>query len=404
MDCSKAKVPYRVSGRNELNKRHICGVDKFGIPDYITKAGGMLPGNNAHPNLFGDFSWQTFPTNEKRFQQLEQRLEVQKQRREQLLRFRPRSKRNFDNPKSKQAIKRARDRFCRFQTNCKQDQDVLFNVNEMKLLKNRENQKVAIEYANKRIDLMERELLPFKNKDDGIRPKFEIHVTMRKGNSTTILERVQYTGDLHKTVISLREFMFSKRRHPVVVRDLCIPQSCSIPMPRELKMKIKNLSLEHNVPTEFVRPIIDTSLPLEELYIDVNHQAVQDMDHEFIGTAKILKLNGEPDDMISLILNLVNQAVYMVDNGFLTDENFVLLIRNWMETGRPVGTSFTFETRLYEEKAISLFDFVCDQIDEAMVEDEVLFIPMRNEAVLNISWNEEDDDDIIIRMIVESLD
>uniref|UniRef100_A0A1I7TMV7 Major sperm protein n=1 Tax=Caenorhabditis tropicalis TaxID=1561998 RepID=A0A1I7TMV7_9PELO len=406
MDCSTSKVPYQVSGINELNGRRTCDVDAFGVPDHITKAGGMLPGNDGvyEKNLFGDYDRQTLLTNEKRFEKLEQRLEVQKKRRDQLLSFRPRSTRNFDSRKSQKTIDRAQERYFRFETNRTQDQDRIFTVNELKLLKNKENQDLAIEYANKRIDLMEKELLPFKNKNDDTRPKFEIRVIKYKGYSSTILERVQYTGDLHKAVISLREFMFSKRRHAVAVKDLYIPQSCSIPMPRDLKMRITSLALEKTVPTELVEPIIDTSLPLKELYIRINHHAEQNLDHEFIGSSKLLKLNLVPDHMIPSISNLVNQTVEIgLALPFLTDEQFVCLIRNWMVTGKPVGTSFTFRTGLIDEMAISLFDAVCDEIEEATANNGVLFIPIKNEAVLKISWNEENDV-INIRMVVESLD
>uniref|UniRef100_A0A1I7TMV2 SAS-6_N domain-containing protein n=1 Tax=Caenorhabditis tropicalis TaxID=1561998 RepID=A0A1I7TMV2_9PELO len=366
MNCCENKPPFRVSGRNELNGRWTCDVDDFGIPDYITQVDGRLKSI----------------------------LDVQKQRHKPLLQIQLETEleiRDFEatieadesyylfrlNPEfaiyDLEAKMEADGSNLLFELECRRSHDRLFNEEELSLLKNEEHLQSAISYMKKRIDLMEKLLLPFENQSKNIRPKFEIHVTKHQGDSTNVLERVNYTGNLHKAVNSLREFMFSKRLHAVVVTKLNISQDCPIPMPRQLKMNITELNLGENVTTELVEPIINaSSSPLEKLHIFVNNDTPQKMDLEFIRTAKVLNIYKNQGTVLPLILNLVNQKVniQLSHRSFLTDEEFVVLIR-------------TYRT---EENISQTFHFIVDQFEEAITEFGFISIPTENLTVIIITY------------------
>uniref|UniRef100_A0A1I7TAI2 WH1 domain-containing protein n=1 Tax=Caenorhabditis tropicalis TaxID=1561998 RepID=A0A1I7TAI2_9PELO len=129
VDC-KDNLPYLVSGVSSLNEIRTCDVDEFRIRDFITKAGGMLPGNPGR-NLFGYFSQSVISTNEDRFQKLDELLEMEKQQLEQLLNFQPSNNSNQDEESEFY-------RFLNLPVRAYEEED-------LKILKNEEMVKKAIE-------------------------------------------------------------------------------------------------------------------------------------------------------------------------------------------------------------------------------------------------------------------
>uniref|UniRef100_A0A1I7TAL4 PPP1R35_C domain-containing protein n=1 Tax=Caenorhabditis tropicalis TaxID=1561998 RepID=A0A1I7TAL4_9PELO len=169
----------------------------------------MLPGNNGlyETNLFGEYDLQIIPTNEGRLKKLKKRLQVEKERYTQLLNYRPEGENEVESTDIGEF------EFACFQ----QTVPRTFNKQELKLLKNEEMVKEVFESTYEKIKDMENELLPFDNKRRNIRPKFEIHLTKKQEKSEPcVIERINYTGDLHKAEESLREFMFAKRQHVVM--------------------------------------------------------------------------------------------------------------------------------------------------------------------------------------------
>uniref|UniRef100_A0A1I7TMV0 F-box domain-containing protein n=1 Tax=Caenorhabditis tropicalis TaxID=1561998 RepID=A0A1I7TMV0_9PELO len=396
MDCSHEKLPYRVNGQNELNHRNICDVDCFGIPDYITKAGGMLPGGRFQNNLFGERDSENIESNEGRIEKLKQRLSVEKERYNQVLEFCPKN----DVTETPKTIE---DNYQRFRTCTFTVSERIYTNGELELLKNENSRNLAISFLKERIDLMEKTLLPFYNKEKNICPRFEVHVIKFVGDSNTVVKRVKYTGDFHNTIRSIWELMFS-RRHALVLHHFYFNLSCSIPMPRELKMKTVELRLEGKVTPSSMTSIIDlSSSPLKELVLVSDNYEPGDADPEFVKTSKYLEIIGRPDRILPLISNLVHQAVEInfFANRSLRDEDFVVLIRSWVETNKPVGTCLTFTNfESEEEDIIQAFNFVCEQIEGAFAVNRLLTIPMRNYKELQVRYHFEEEE---LKMAVVSL-
>uniref|UniRef100_A0A1I7UDT8 BTB domain-containing protein n=1 Tax=Caenorhabditis tropicalis TaxID=1561998 RepID=A0A1I7UDT8_9PELO len=364
VDC---KIPYKVSGYNDLNRRWTCNVDEFGIRDFITEAGGVLPGyRGSETDLFGDRDFRFLRSSDSQLENLRKKLEDEKERYNQLLTYRP-----AENLNSDAAIAHLLQ--ITSSVYFKSLPYYLIPEYRYKLYRNDEELvKRSIEYTKKRNEKMENELLPFENKRNNIRPKFEIHLTKSQYPSEPqVIERVNYTGDIHKAEESILKFMFSKRRHIVDARKFSISHDCPIALlPRDLKIRTPILGLPKNVSMEVVKSIIDaSSLPLEELYIFVNE--AQEMDPEFIKTTDLLYLCGEAEKLFPFLFSLTNQIV-VIDfqcEDFLTDEEFVVLIRNWVETKKPLGTCFTL-SNYQEEDTTRTLNFIRNQIDGAAGNDE----------------------------------
>uniref|UniRef100_A0A1I7TAH5 FTH domain-containing protein n=1 Tax=Caenorhabditis tropicalis TaxID=1561998 RepID=A0A1I7TAH5_9PELO len=245
---------------------------------------------------------------------------------------------------------------------------------------------------------MDNELVLNHNGSDKTHPKFEIHLTKSQGDSPFhLIERVNYNGDLHKAEESLIKFMFSNRRHIVVVKRLSINKKSSIRLPSDLKMRIKNLNIVGNVTTntKLMKSVVDKSnLPLESLRIFIDCDNKPELDYEFIGIFKrfFLSLNNK-NGWIPAIQSLQNQIVNVnsVSGRYFKGEQFHLLIKSWIETEKHIGTCFTFHTHLKEKSdATKILNFVRDRFDEATDGEKCVNIPMSSSAVIKLSFFSSD--------------
>uniref|UniRef100_A0A1I7TAK6 S-adenosyl-L-methionine-dependent methyltransferase n=1 Tax=Caenorhabditis tropicalis TaxID=1561998 RepID=A0A1I7TAK6_9PELO len=393
VDC-KDESGHQVSIYSPLTNRLNCDVDEFGIRVYIAKAGGMLPGNNGfhEKNLFGEYDLEIIPTNEGRLEKLKRRLNVEKEKCNQLLNHRPND--NLNNTEN--CIKGF--------TGILHAQ--IYKKEELELLKNKEMVEKAIKYTNKKIKQMEDELLPFENKRKNIRPKFEIRVTKRHMNITPcVIERVKYTGDLHKAGDSLMEFMFAKRQHAIQINELLFLSRCHmLQVLPNMKMMIQHLELRTNVSSmvKILKPIMDeSSFPCEKLKIFYGLDERQELDEEFIKHFKVLIIEGAIDLTLPLVQNLQNQKVNFKIRSdlFFQSPDFIDFIRNWVDINKPIGTCFIFYCYQEESDFIQILNSVRDQIEGAIAGNKSVNIPIRNSTVLQVSYD-DNQNEFFIKMAV----
>uniref|UniRef100_A0A1I7TAL1 F-box domain-containing protein n=1 Tax=Caenorhabditis tropicalis TaxID=1561998 RepID=A0A1I7TAL1_9PELO len=345
----------------------------------------MLPGNNGfdEKNLFGEYDLENILTNEGRLQKLKEKLEIEKQRLNQLINYQPKGNPILNRDEERRYVRSA---FTFPSVNR------IYKNEELELLRSDEKVREQMDYINKKIKQMKKELLPFENKRNNIRPKFEIHIIKHQGYSNQdLIERVDYQGDIHMAQESILKFMFAKRRHPIQVNTLIGPPECPIRMPSDMKMRIKHLDLQGGLPMniQLVKPIIDKScLPLEKLTVFIGSRGAQGMDHEIIKTSKRLILNGMD---FPFIQNLKNQTVELRvhSDDFLKNDGFINLIKNWVETDKPISTCFRFLfCAMKDDSSIKVLKYVSDRIDGVVAGNKCVYIPMRNYSVLNIRYEQ----------------
>uniref|UniRef100_A0A1I7TAK8 F-box C protein n=1 Tax=Caenorhabditis tropicalis TaxID=1561998 RepID=A0A1I7TAK8_9PELO len=361
VDC-KDKLPYKVSGYSRLNGRWNCNVDEFGIRDYINEADGMVPGNNGlrETNLFGEFDLKNIPTNKARLKKLKRRLSVERKRSNQLSNYRSAEKPSNNNNSIRDFIEIRHD-------------DAQNTKEELELLKNGEM----------------------------------IHVTYRQGNSEPcVIERLEYTGGIHKAGESLMKFMFAKRGI-ILLNKLSIVSECRIRMPLDLKIMVKYLELVANVSSkvEMLKLIMDES-SCDQLNINFDSEDTEELDQEFIGHFTILVVEGNNQLTLPFIQSLPNQTVEFKNLSvrFLQSDDFIILIRSWMETNKPLGTSFTFQTVIREPDVLHILERVLDEFEESRAGEQCVDIPMNNDTVLKISYGRRNGYSLMIKMDVVPLD
>uniref|UniRef100_A0A1I7TAI1 FBA_2 domain-containing protein n=1 Tax=Caenorhabditis tropicalis TaxID=1561998 RepID=A0A1I7TAI1_9PELO len=100
--------------------------------------------------------------------------------------------------------------------------------------------------------------------------------------------------------------------------------------------------------------------------------------------------------------SLRHQNVYFPSYSihFLDSEDFILLIRNWVETNKPIGTCFTFSLNSEDNIAILILNRVKERLENATAGKKCINIPMRTSAILNISYFRDTATRLYLRMTV----
>uniref|UniRef100_A0A1I7UDV2 FBA_2 domain-containing protein n=1 Tax=Caenorhabditis tropicalis TaxID=1561998 RepID=A0A1I7UDV2_9PELO len=180
-------------------------------------------------------------------------------------------------------------------------------------------------------------------------------------------------------------------------------------MPRDLKMKVSRISISKNVPMKLVTPIIDESSgEMQSVWIQFHRDFEPDLDHEFIKKSKILRLEGFVDYPVLPFLQILhNQTVEFADIlpsfRFHISDDFIVLIRSWVETNKPLGTCFTFIIGHPEEYCIQVMNLIRERIEGVVLGDKCVDIPMSNSSILRVSYASSDQERVI-KMDVVSLD
>ncbi|KAF1764431.1 hypothetical protein GCK72_004379 [Caenorhabditis remanei] len=98
-------------------------------------------------------------------------------------------------------------------------------------------------------------------------------------------------------------------------------------------------------PTNLVCTVITpSSLPIQQVKIGSSIRA-PDFPHAIAREAQILIINNntnEIDSWTPILLNLTNQGVVLENENRLNPpNNYIDLIENWLQQGRPAGTTFS---------------------------------------------------------------
>uniref|UniRef100_A0A1I7TAH7 FBA_2 domain-containing protein n=1 Tax=Caenorhabditis tropicalis TaxID=1561998 RepID=A0A1I7TAH7_9PELO len=176
-------------------------------------------------------------------------------------------------------------------------------------------------------------------------------------------------------------------------------------MPRDLKMRIKSLLIMEAPAFDLLKPLIhESSFPLETLKMCNNFKDERKMDYDFLRKSKLFICNFSAE--LPFIQNLRNQIVHFPYTArFIQNEDFIVLIRSWVETKKPIGTCFTFSSyHLKEDVAIQIMNKVKDRfVNSTVVDNKCVNIPMGTHAALKISYF-QNASSLSFRMTVETIE
>ncbi|CAL2032213.1 unnamed protein product [Caenorhabditis brenneri] len=250
----------------------------------------------------------------------------------------------------------------------------------------------SVDYIFKNIQYRRALLQPFLSQRDGLPVPFTkmIQFTVVHSNGRRHIQRKHCDGKLFEVQKKLTTFLFGNRKDPIFVERFEVSYDTKIiRLPHDLKIRLKELSCSYNI-NVFCNELqkIITETPHLDVMETLRHPT-ELFHHPFIKTAKILRLelaraiNREKSFLD--FLSLSNQEVHVKCDRFTLDE-YVRLIKHWIENDREVGTCYTFGY-LELQKFNKLSNVIINELNGVYLdtEERVVGIPIRCSTQIEVS-------------------
>ncbi|KAF1764418.1 hypothetical protein GCK72_004366 [Caenorhabditis remanei] len=207
----------------------------------------------------------------------------------------------------------------------------------------------SVETIQNRIQSLRDSLRPFNNRRDNRIPPSTawIQFTTRSPKGITI-QRVAYNKYLYEARKTVHTKLFGNRGSSISVKNLnIIHHDRILRFPAATIFKIENLEVTNWNSREFERfkqVIHPSSLPIRRLKVS-SSVFTADFQHAIAREAKYLIIDNAFANAFAswtpILLNLTNRRVCLKNENTLNSpNNYMDLIENWLQQGRPVGTCF----------------------------------------------------------------
>ncbi|EFO83267.1 hypothetical protein CRE_13635 [Caenorhabditis remanei] len=208
----------------------------------------------------------------------------------------------------------------------------------------------SVESIQRQIKSIRDRLSAYTNRRNNRIPPYTpwIQFTRRSPKGVTI-QRVAYNKYLYEATKTVHTKLFGNRDSSISVKNLKIDIFDRIlRFPAATVLKIDNLEVTFWNSREFERfkqVIHPSSFPLQQLKISSTTIPFFDCRHIIAKEAKSLIIDNNPledDSWTPILLNLNNRRVCLMNENQRDPPNdYVNLIEDWLERGRPVGTTFS---------------------------------------------------------------
>ncbi|EFO83254.1 hypothetical protein CRE_13638 [Caenorhabditis remanei] len=251
----------------------------------------------------------------------------------------------------------------------------------------------SVESIQLQIQSLRDSLRPFNNRrDNRISPyTASIQFTRRSPKGVTI-QRVAYNKYLYEATKAVHTKLFGNRGSSITVKNLNIDLPNRIfRFPTATVLKIENLEVAfwNSLTFERFKEIIDpSSLPIQQLKIS-SFLRFFDCRHMIPREAKSLIINNNPTENGSwtpILRNLTNRRVYLEnENARNPPNNYMALIENWLERGRPVGTTFSMGIK-NEETVKQCLDTLKQRQEVLGSSEKQVQLRINASLMLNVSY------------------
>ncbi|KAF1764427.1 hypothetical protein GCK72_004375 [Caenorhabditis remanei] len=207
----------------------------------------------------------------------------------------------------------------------------------------------SVESIQLQIQLLRDRLSAYTNRRNNYIPPCTswIQFTRRSPKGVTI-QRVAYNKYLYEATKAVHTKLFGNRDSTISVKNLKIELPNRIlRFPAATILKIENLEVTNWNSREFERfkqVIHPSSLPIRRLKVS-SSVFTADFQHAIAREAKYLIIDNAFANAFAswtpILLNLTNRRVCLKNENTLNSpNNYMDLIENWLQQGRPVGTCF----------------------------------------------------------------
>ncbi|EFO83235.1 hypothetical protein CRE_13589 [Caenorhabditis remanei] len=206
----------------------------------------------------------------------------------------------------------------------------------------------SVEFIQSWIQLLRNRLSGFTNRRNNQNRSYTpwIQLSVYSPNEITI-QRVAYNKYIYQAKKAVHSKLFGNRGSSISVKNLKIELPNQIlRFPATTILKIENLEVVrwNSLAFERFKNIIhSSSLPIRQLKVS-SIISTDDFRHTVAREAKILIINNlttENDSWTPILQSLPNERVCLMnENERVPPNDYMDLIENWLERGRPVGTTF----------------------------------------------------------------
>ncbi|KAF1764446.1 hypothetical protein GCK72_004394 [Caenorhabditis remanei] len=238
-------------------------------------------------------------------------------------------------------------------------------------------------------------LMPYLHRQNNTKPTFtcwiQFTVTSPNGRQS---RRFLYNKKLFEAEKNLITALLGNRKLIISVKNLKIGNDNGVfRFPVATKMSIENLQVRYwNVPSfEAFGNIIDSSsLPLQQLKLGSSiHSA--DFTHRIVKESKKLVIDNqlhEHGSWTPILQNLTHQNVLLErENEHDPPNNYMDLVENWLETGRPLGT--TFSLGIQEEETVKqCLETLKQRHDVITSSERQVQLRINNCSMLNVCYED----------------
>ncbi|KAF1764201.1 hypothetical protein GCK72_004148 [Caenorhabditis remanei] len=232
-------------------------------------------------------------------------------------------------------------------------------------------------------------LQPFYSRRDGVPLPYEMFIQLTvSSRRQEHIERVRYSKKLHESVKYLSTRLFGNRSHPVHIQllKLCWNRIMRLPVGLRLKIEeIQQVTKIHILQKSLV-PLLDA--PFKRLNAIINNDA--DFECSILKEARHLQVFENLPYQIRppVVLNLQNLNFYKIsriEDSWSVDD-FLVVIKNWVESGKRVGSCYSFGTSEHVKNTI--LGKITEEYKDAETGDAFISIPTRFNTQVKVSIEE----------------
>ncbi|KAF1764200.1 hypothetical protein GCK72_004147 [Caenorhabditis remanei] len=252
-----------------------------------------------------------------------------------------------------------------------------------------EARKMTHDQLSREIKNLMAKLQPFYSRRDGVPVPYEtfLQLTVTSPRQKHI-EQIRYTKKLHEAAKYLSIRLFGNRRHPVHIKLLNLCWNRIMRLPVGLRLKIEEIERGMNIHLlqRSLGPLLDA--PLMRLNTIVNND--EDFECSILKEARYLEVFEYQPYQIRppVLLNLQNlnfHKISRIENNWSV-EDFLLVIKNWVESGKKVGSCYSFGTSELVKNTI--LGTITEEYKDAETGDAFISIPSRFNNQVKVSIEE----------------
>lgn len=259
----------------------------------------------------------------------------------------------------------------------------------------------------KYVEHLELLLRPVRNQRNNTQPDIFMRFTMGGANHIDFSEIVEYgQKKMYDAEKSFWTFFLGNRTHPVYIKTLGVRQNHVLRFPGGVKFQIRMLNCDGDVRKgiHVLQKIIDqSSYPLEALTLWFRTQE-QDWNHKSIKSARKLIFNDpiQTGTAYPFYLKLANKRVHAANVNYLSGEEYVGLIKSWIEDQKPIDTCYTFIIDKPEELRDTM-SLIRKKVPGAAFKNVTIEIPMNDYSHIVVSFEMSSEEHLkfVLKICVE---